>query len=459
MSSSEAAPASVACISYLARVHTLHVARFPRLNYGVDVDYTTDVLAGDGPLVAAGLRALGHPATLHSNPVADDAPGRAITACLAAWEVPLRTSAHTAQQTRTNIVVVDKQGHRTWFSGLAGVADELRALDPAEITTAPTVYLDCYEVLLDSPSRILDAALEAGRGVVINLGGSPPPGWLASTLRGRRVRVLQTNSDETGASAKASLEALSDLKVADLTVVTAGRLGAVGRTHDGRDVTATAPPVQLKQAQGAGAAFSAALIHGLRRGDDLDTTLRFACAAGSLWCSRPFGDALAEEDEIYAFQRRPLDLTRRDPVQRRRQLADEPAHTGIELVRPPACLTVQREPLHRRELRRIRSDLRLAVGLEHKPQRDVGVAVRPPRLRDRQEERCATRRRVEVRDDPQFFIELPDHAPARILAGVHVTAGGSARVREILSPAHSEPARDPGYWLGFRGGSMPPLGH
>ncbi|WP_165978681.1 PfkB family carbohydrate kinase [Actinomadura darangshiensis] len=65
----------------------------------------------------------------------------------------------------------------------------------------------------------------------------------------------------------------------------------------------------MRQPQGAGAAFSAGLIHRLRRGDDLEELLRFACAAGSRWCSRPFGAPLPNEAEIDVFaDRAPTNL-------------------------------------------------------------------------------------------------------------------------------------------------------
>lgn len=66
---------SASVFSYLAATHTLHVAEYPRINYGTEVEKTDRFLAGDGPLVAGMLTAFGHDATLHSNPVADDQDG------------------------------------------------------------------------------------------------------------------------------------------------------------------------------------------------------------------------------------------------------------------------------------------------------------------------------------------------------------------------------------------------
>jgi sugar/nucleoside kinase (ribokinase family) len=293
---------SISCFSYLASVRTLHVRTFPAINYGVDVERVDNFLAGDGPLVAGFLLALGQSATLYSNPVADDGAGREVLSLLSAWGVNHEPSAASVSETRTNTVVVDDLGNRTWFSGLRGIVAELHDLDLAQLTTAPHAYLDCYEVLHDAPRPVLEAALDAGCDIILNLGGSPPPDWLQETTRGRHVGVVQTNADETDPiAASSTLEALYSLGIADLAVVTAGRRGATGRTSRGGTVTVPAIPVDVRQVQGAGSAFSAALIHARLGGADLDQTLQFACAAGSLWCGRTQHGPLPNGEDIVAM--------------------------------------------------------------------------------------------------------------------------------------------------------------
>jgi sugar/nucleoside kinase (ribokinase family) len=293
---------TVSCFSYLASVRTLHVESFPPINYGVDVERTEMFLAGDGPLVAGFLRALGHAAVLHSNQVGSDAEGRDIAARLASWQVTLATGPAPVSATRINTVVVDQAGNRTWFSGLRGIMDDLRGIDIAQLTTTQVVYLDCYEVLGQAPRQILEAALRAGCEVILNLGGSPVPDWLGRAMRQRRVAVLQTNGNENNsAEARRTLDELSALELADAVVVTAGRAGAMCRTSQGTIADTPAQAVRMRQVQGAGAAFSAALIHARHSGAGLDQALRFACTAGSLWCSRTPEGALPRADEIDAF--------------------------------------------------------------------------------------------------------------------------------------------------------------
>jgi hypothetical protein len=88
-----APPPAVSCFSYLASVRTLYVEHYPEINYGVEVLRADQFLAGDGPLVAGFLRALGHPATLASNQVGADDAGDDVLTWLRRWDVSLMPSA------------------------------------------------------------------------------------------------------------------------------------------------------------------------------------------------------------------------------------------------------------------------------------------------------------------------------------------------------------------------------
>ena len=297
---------SVSCFSYLASVQTLHVERFPPINYGTDVIGSERFVAGDGPIVAGALCALGESAVLGSNQVANDAEGQAVLTRLRLWGVTLAPSAASASQTRANVVICDRDGNRTWFSGLRGIADELAAIDLAALLAPPVAYIDCYEVLGTAPRALLAAALDAGTDIVLNLGGSQPASWLTTVIGQRRVRVVQTNADENDdAEAQRTLDALSALGIADATVVTVGRRGALARTRTGTTLAVPAVTVDVRQVHGAGSVFSAALIYAQRRYETLPACLRFACAAGSLWCSRPSDAPLPIARDIVALLNRP----------------------------------------------------------------------------------------------------------------------------------------------------------
>ena len=279
-----ASPAPVGCFSYLASVQTLHVDQFPDLNYGVDITSSEQFLAGDGPLVAGALRALGHRVILGTNHAAVDAAGHEVRGWLDSWGIVPAAGPPPAARTRVNIVACDKSGNRTWFSGLRGIDAELKNVDVSLLASSPTVYIDCYEVLGDAPRALLAASLTSGADVTLNLGGSPPPQWLTAETRRRRVSVIQTNASEAATGAARVLDALAALDAADIVIVTAGRHGAIARTRSGGTAVAHALAVPVQQVQGADSAFSAALIHYRETGASLGACLRSACIAGSLWC-------------------------------------------------------------------------------------------------------------------------------------------------------------------------------
>jgi sugar/nucleoside kinase (ribokinase family) len=58
--------------------------------------------------------------------------------------------------------------------------------------------------------------------------------------------------------------------------VTLGRLGALARSRRGTTTSAAALNVRVRQVQGEGSVFSAALIHARGTGADLGSSLRYA---------------------------------------------------------------------------------------------------------------------------------------------------------------------------------------
>jgi len=126
--------------------------------------------------------------------------------------------------------------------------------------------------------------LRAGGEITLSLGGSPPPPWLRAAVGGHRDSVIQTSADENDPSAPArAADVLAALDVAETVMVTAGRQGAIARALSAR----RSRPGQAAPGRRRGV---------LRRADPLRSTpenlagcLRYACAAGGLWCSLPPG--------------------------------------------------------------------------------------------------------------------------------------------------------------------------
>jgi sugar/nucleoside kinase (ribokinase family) len=216
---------TIGCYSYLAHVTTINVGQHPTPNYGTVIHSRHQAIAGDGPLVASILFGFGHRPSLATNHPGDDRAGRELRDMLNRCAVPLLPGPRAPKATRCNVVVCDHAGNRTWYGDFTGLPAELATIDVEALVSNDVVYIDGYDILGRQPAVIAEAAVQAGRYAVLNLGRSPIPPW----LRGfpARVHVLQTNGPEGDTeSATAILKELARLDVAELTVVTAGPVTA-----------------------------------------------------------------------------------------------------------------------------------------------------------------------------------------------------------------------------------------
>jgi 5-dehydro-2-deoxygluconokinase len=86
-----------------------------------------------------------------------------------------------------------------------------------------------------------------------------------------------------------------------LAVIKQGPAGVLA--SDGvTEVEVPPVPVEVMNGLGAGDAFGGALCHGLLAGWELETTMRFANAAGAIVASRlSCADAMPTEDEVHAL--------------------------------------------------------------------------------------------------------------------------------------------------------------
>src|SRR5262249_59878142 len=86
----------------------------------------------------------------------------------------------------------------------------------------------------------------------------------------------------------------------ELAVIKQGPKGVLAsRSSNGERVEVPPVPVEVVNGLGAGDAFGGALCHGLLEGWGLETTMRFANAAGAIVASRlACSDAMPTENEV-----------------------------------------------------------------------------------------------------------------------------------------------------------------
>ncbi|WP_246614433.1 5-dehydro-2-deoxygluconokinase [Paractinoplanes bogorensis] len=124
--------------------------------------------------------------------------------------------------------------------------------------------------------------------------------WYAQALPYATVAVGNLDETDTAVAERnpaAAAEKLHDAGV-DLAVVKQGPKGVLA---SGKKVTTEVPPVPVDVVNGLGAgdAFGGALCHALLAGWELETTMRFANAAGAIVASRlSCADAMPTEDEV-----------------------------------------------------------------------------------------------------------------------------------------------------------------
>jgi sugar/nucleoside kinase (ribokinase family) len=201
---------------------------------------------------------------------------------LNAWGVNLEERVSHEITTPVEVGIVDGSGGRTYFQRRdASAMAALTPPVPDQLSGAGMLYVDWY----DGPSipAAMEIAFSLGVPVFLNLESqydkdSPLTAMLQHT------RICQVSLDEPGAGADPVEVARWLVNQGVRTaLVTMGSDGCV--VAQGRGVFRILPSeVQVADCYGAGAAFSAGIIYGVRAGWALEASARFASAYAGLKC-------------------------------------------------------------------------------------------------------------------------------------------------------------------------------
>jgi sulfofructose kinase len=166
--------------------------------------------------------------------------------------------------------------------------DEALTIRPEEISpdgicAGRVLHLDGCDG--DAAMEAAGWATAAGIPTVLDM-DRPRPGIEALLERIDIAVVPQEFAAElTGSADPAEALPLLARSGCALAVVTCGNAGSVGSCR-GETFQVPAFPVECVDTTGAGDVFHAAVIHGLLAGWEVESTLRFASAAGALQCTR-----------------------------------------------------------------------------------------------------------------------------------------------------------------------------
>ncbi len=272
----------VVCFGFLTHCLLMMVEHLPSQNGGAFVLDTFETVGDDAVIVASILNRWEVPTRLISSPVGDDHHGEKVIEHLGAWGVDAEQRVSEGLTTPLEVGIVDASGARTYFQrrGPAAMAT-LTAPHPGQLSGAGLLYVDWY----DGPSVLaaMEIASSQGTPVFLNLESQYDdnprlPGLL------RNASICQVSMDEPGASGDPVdvARSLIDQGVGT-ALVTLGANGCV--VAQGRQAFCILPPeIRVIDGFGAGAAFSAGIIYGLRAGWSLENSARFASAYAALKC-------------------------------------------------------------------------------------------------------------------------------------------------------------------------------
>ena len=273
----------VVCFGFLTHSLLLTVDSLPPANGGVPLKDSIETVGDDAAIVASILANWRVPARLISSPFGNDYYGQRVMEQLERWGVDVRQRLVEGFETPLEVAILDATGGRTYFerrepSALAA----LNAPSPAELSGAGLLYVDWY----DGPGVLaaMEAASSVGVPVFLNLESRYNRGELPVPDMLRHASICQVSMDEPEASGSPYDAARSLIDEGVGTVlVTLGDRGCLA-ARGNRAYRVRPPAVAVVDCYGAGAAFSAGAIYGLRVGWPLERVARFATAYAGLKC-------------------------------------------------------------------------------------------------------------------------------------------------------------------------------
>ena len=278
----EALSGDVVCYGFLTHCLLLTVDRLPPQNGGALVLDSVETAGDDAAIVATILTKWNVPAKLISSPVGNDYRGEKVREHLESWEIDVRQLVNQGWPTPFEIAILDPSGGRTYFQRREPSAlSALKTPSATQLSGAGLLYVDCY----DGPSAVaaMEAAFSQGVPVFLNLESqyNKEP-WLSDLLRYASICQVSLDEPEASGSPRDIARSLINRGVGT-ALVTLGADGCVVARE--REAYCVRPPtVKDVDCYGAGAAFSAGIMYGLRAGWSLEGIARFASAYAELKC-------------------------------------------------------------------------------------------------------------------------------------------------------------------------------
>ena len=288
----------VVCFGMITPARVLVVDEMPDWNTGAVWTDGAEFVSDDAAIVAGVLAGFGVEAELVGNALGDDDAGRKTVDMLRDMGVKGEFQLRRDIETPFEVNVSDHRGGRTYFWNRR--PELLATLDDADLSSlegASMLYVDWY----DSPhiERAMRYARQLEVPVFLNIEHCHhDPAAFESLVPYATVCQAVTDASQRGGDGLQVARMLTDSGVR-AAIVTLASGGAIGM-EDGAVFHIEAPRVDVVDACGAGATFSAAFIESRLSGSKFERSLRIAVAAASLKCTvvGPRAFPLAEVNKL-----------------------------------------------------------------------------------------------------------------------------------------------------------------
>ena len=280
--SGERLSGKVVCFGFLTHCLLLAIDSLPPPNGGALVNEFVETVGDDAVIIASILTHWGVPAKLVTSPTGDDQYGERVEQHLESWGVNSGRRIVEGYETPLEVAILDADGGRTYFQRRAPSAmANLLPPSAAELSGAGLLYVDWY----DGPSVAAASATAYSLGVpvFVNLEAQYGAEGCSSELIAHS-EICQVSMDEPDASGSPLDVARSLMERGVGTVlVTMGEQGSLV-ARGSKAYRVRPAEVSVVDCFGAGAAFSAGAIYGLRKGWPLERVARFATSYSGMKC-------------------------------------------------------------------------------------------------------------------------------------------------------------------------------
>ena len=271
----------VVCVGIVSPAEVYTVDRMPEWNTGAPWSGRADFISEDAAIVATSLKQWGLNVGLVSNRLGDDPSGHKVLDELMTLGITGHFELDTSLRTPYEIVFSDTSGGRTFvWDRKIEVLKTLSLADISIIEGSRHVYADWYDWPHNSVA--LEEAQRNEIPVFINMEDHYTDSRLANDLLpyASTVQVSLPEDDDTDPE----LVATAMLRNGVSSVLITGASKGTKYISGSECFSVKAPLVNLVDANGAGAVFSAGYLYGVTRGWDSKESVRFGVAAASIQC-------------------------------------------------------------------------------------------------------------------------------------------------------------------------------